>query len=255
MSVQGEGQSHEAFIEAVRRGRFSPSVLALPAGGALAQTAKPAAPAPAPAAAAPAGPVKVDLLPSQADWTKVCGKDQGANKEVCYTTRDFGQGSDQAPVLALAVYDIKGDDKRIMRLLLPVALMLKPGFRFSVDQGSPQGGSFAICFPNGCFAEAEISGATISGMKKGTTLSVSVRNQGGNEVTFTLPLAGFGKSFDGPPIDPKVLEQQQKEVQRQLEEKAKQERKKLEEQLSGTPSAPAPAPAPAAPAPAPAPKP
>jgi invasion protein IalB len=216
-------------------------LLAVPAGGALAQTAKPAAPA------APSGPVKVDLLPSQAEWTKVCGKDQGANKEVCYTTRDFGQGADQAPVLALAVYDIKGDERRILRLLLPVALMLKPGFRFAIDQGTPQGGTFAICFPNGCFAEAEINGATISSMKKGTTMSVSVRNQGGNEVTFTLPLAGFGKSFDGPPIDPKVLEAEQKEVQRQLEEKATEERKKLEQQLGGStaPGTPAPAPAPA----------
>src|SRR5258708_19444104 len=103
-----------------------------------------------------------------------------------------------------------------------------------------------MCVPNGGFAEAEINGATVSGMKKATTLSVVVRNQVGNEVTFTLPLAGFGKAFDGAPIDPKVLEAQQKEVQRQLEEKAKQERQKLEQQLGAQPAPPA-APAPAAP--------
>lgn len=223
------------------------SILAIQASGALAQATKPAAPAPA--AAAPAGPLKVDLLPTQAEWTKVCGEDQGNKRQVCYTTRDFSQGTDQPPVLALAIYDVKGEEKRILRLLLPVALMLKPGFRFIIDQGTPQGGAFAICFPNGCFAEAEIAASTVTAMKHATTLAVLVRNQNGNEVTFTLPMAGFGKAFDGAPIDPKVLEAQQAEVQRQLEEKARKEREQLEQQLGGS----QPAPAPAAPAPAPAP--
>ena len=159
----------------------------------------------------------------------------------------------------MAIYDVKGEEKRMLRLLLPVALMLKPGFRFFIDQSGPLQGAFAICFPNGCFAEAEVAAATLGSLKRATTLAVIVRNQAGNDVTFTLPLAGFGKAFDGPPIDPKVLEEQQKEVQRQLEERAKKERERLEGQLGGTPGAtPAPgtAPAPApAPAPASAPKP
>lgn len=214
--------------------------LAIAASGAFAQSAKP----PAAPAGAPTGPLKVDLLPTQGDWMKVCGKDQANNKEVCYTTRDFGQGADQPPVMALAIYDVKGDEKRMLRLLLPVALMLKPGFRFTVDQGQPQSGAFAICFPNGCFAESELGGPLITSMKKGTTLNVFVKNQVGNEVTFTLPMAGFGKAFDGAAVDPKVLEEQQKQAQRQLEERAKQERAKLEQQLGAAPAVPPAAPAP-----------
>ena len=101
----------------------------------------PAAPAPGqapmgqPGGGAPQGPLKVDLIPTQADWTKVCGHDAAANKDICYTTRDFGAQKDQAPVLALAVYDVKGEDVRIVRFLMPVGLMLRPGFRFSVDKG------------------------------------------------------------------------------------------------------------------------
>ena len=61
----------------------------------------PAAPAPGQAPAgqpggAPQGPLKVDLIPTQADWTKVCGHDHAANKDICYTTRDFGAQKDQA---------------------------------------------------------------------------------------------------------------------------------------------------------------
>ncbi len=201
---------------------------------------KPAAPAPAPAAPAPAAPAatQVALQPAQADWTKVCGKDPATNKEICYTTRDFGQAADQPPVLALAVYDVKGDDNKIVRLLMPPALLLRPGIRVSVDKGAAIEGTFEICFPNGCFAEAKVRTATIDQIKKGTSLNVFVKNQFNNEIVFTLPLAGFGKSFDGAPIDPKVLEEQQKQLQDELQKRAEEERKRLEAQ-SPAPAAPA----------------
>ncbi|PNG28060.1 invasion associated locus B family protein [Methylocella silvestris] len=204
---------------------------------APAQPAPAQAPAQAPAAQAGSpvpqqapqqGPFRVDLLPTQNDWTKVCGKDQAANKEICYTTRDFSSQKDQPPVLALAVYDIKGDDTRIVRLLMPVGLMLRPGFRFTIDKGQSLEGAFEICFPNGCFAEAKVKGTTIAELKKGTVLSVDVKNQANNLVTFGVPLAGFDKAFDGPAVDPKVLEEQQKKLQAELQKRAEDERKKLE---------------------------
>ena len=231
-----------------------PAAPAAPAAKPAAPAAKPAQPAqpaqaPAPQAGAPqqGGPVRVELQPSQADWTKVCGNDPATGKELCYTTRDFGQGPDQPPVLALAIYDPKGDDTKIVRLLLPPGLLLRPGFRFMVDQGAPVEGTFEICFPNGCFAEARVRTAAIDGLKKGTLLNISVKNQFNNEVTFALPLAGFGKAFDGAAIDPKVLEDQQKQaveqqkaLQEQLQKKAEDERKRLESQ-GGAPAQPAPA--------------
>ena len=236
--------------------------LVLSAGGAFAQATKPAAPAaptapaaPAPAAPAPAapaaaappnGPVKLELTAMQAPWTKICGKDQGSGKEVCYTTRDFGQAADQPPTLAIAIYQMANEERRIARFLLPVGLLLKPGFRLVIDKGDPIEGKFAICFPNGCFAEAELNTASLGALKKAQAASVTVRNQANVEVTFNLPMKDFATAFDGPAVDPKVLEQQNQELQKQLEEKARQQREKLEQQQSGGAGA-APA-APAAPA-------
>jgi invasion protein IalB len=246
------------------------SLLLFAGTGAFAQAKKPAHPTPAapaqaqpapaqpaqdqaaPAPAPPQGPVKIDLVPTQNDWTKVCGRDPAANKEICYTTRDFSAKAGEPPVLALAIYDIKGDETRIVRLLVPVGLMLRPGFRFAIDNGATLEGSFEICFPNGCFAEAKVKGATIDQIKKGSILSVAVKNQVNNEITFAIPLAGFGRAFDGPAIDPKVLEEQQKKLQEELQKRAEEERKRLE---AAKPDAAKPAaPAPPAPAPAPPPK-
>ncbi len=69
----------------------------------------------------------------------------------------------------------------------------------------------------------------IDAAKKGTTMTVVVKNQANAEVVFNLPLAGFGKAFDGPAIDPKVLEEQQKKLQAELQKRAEEERKKLEQ--------------------------
>ena len=211
--------------------RSSAAALALFAGGAaVAQQAQ------APAAGAapqqqqqqqPQGPVKADLVPVQPEWTKVCGGDPQSQKEVCYTTRDFGLQADQ-PILALAVYDPKGAPEKVIRLLLPPGLLLKPGFRFSIDKGPQETGAFEICFPNGCFAEAKVKPATVDSMKKAEKMAVVVKNQVNNEVTFMLPLAAFGKAFDGPAIDPKVLEERQKKLQEDMEKKAAEERSKLD---------------------------
>lgn len=241
------------------------SLLTCASGAVQAKPKRPAkaaattAPAkPAPAAPQPQGPILVDLKPTQPTWTKVCGKDQIAKKEICYTTRDFGQAPNQPPVLALAVYDVKGDPIRIVRLLLPVSLMLQPGFRFSIDKGAAQQGKFEICFPNGCFAQSKIKPVTLESLKKGKILNVSVKNQVNNDVTFGVPLEGFGKAFDGPPVDPKVLAAQQSALREQLQKKAEEERKRLQAQQGGAaapggavPTIPGAAPVgPAAPAPA-----
>ena len=196
------------------------------------------APAPAPApqggqAAQSTGPLLVQVKPepSQTEWTKVCGKDPANNTEICYTTRDFVSDQGQ-PVLAAAVYDVKGgNSSKIVRFLMPLGLLLKPGIRFAVDTSAPLAGSYTICFPNGCFAETVgLKDDVITGMKKGTLINVSVQNQVGREVTFQVPLTGFAKAFDGAPIDPKILEEQQKRLQEELQKRSEELRKRLEQQ-------------------------
>jgi invasion protein IalB len=227
---------------------------AAPAPAAPAPAAPaPVAPSPAApgAAAAPGGPeqglVQLKPEPSQPDWVKVCGRDPAANTEICYTTRDFVSDQGQ-PVLAVAMYDVKGKPEKIGRFILPLGLLLAPGIKFSIDQGPSSDGKFAICLPNGCFAEGQTNDAFVNSMKKGTTLNVKFKNQVGNETIFQVPLAGFGKAFDGAPLDPKVLEEQQKKLQEELQKRSDELRSKL--QGGSAAAAPAPAGAPAAPAPA-----
>ena len=224
---------------------------------------RPAAPAPAPAAPAPAQPApnqpaqgaapaqgaeasQVQQLkpePAQPDWLKFCGNDPSTNQQICYTTRDFVSDQGQ-PALAVAIYDLTGKPEKIARFILPLGLLLTPGIRFSVDQAGAADGKFVVCLPNGCFAEGQTTEAFINGMKKGTTLNVKFRNQGG-EVDFQVPLAGFGKAFDGAPVDPKIVEEQQKKLQEELQKRSDELRSKLGGSAAASPDQPPPAAAPA----------
>jgi hypothetical protein len=55
-------------------------------------------------------------------------------------------------------------------------------------------------------------------------------NGAGQPVSLVLPLQDFAKAHDGPPTDPKVFEEQQKKLQDELQRRAEEARKKLENQ-------------------------
>jgi hypothetical protein len=82
---------------------------------------------------------------------------------------------------------------------------------------------YMICFPNGCMADYEASGELIGKLKKGQSLVVQAINSQGQGVSLTLPLPDFGKAYDGPPTDPKVLEERQKKLQEEFTKKQQQQ--------------------------------
>ena len=65
-------------------------------------------------------------------------------------------------------------------------------------------------------------------MKKGQGLVVQAINSTGQPISLVLPLADFAKAYEGPPTDPKVFEEQQKKLQEELQRRADEARKKLE---------------------------
>ncbi len=246
-------------FQVMRLGAAALAVSAALVGAALAQTqpAQPAAPG-APGQAPqgqPAPPSKVDLVSPEPQWAKFCAKQPNNGKEACATMRDFSTSADQPPMVSVNLFDVAGEERRKLRfLILPIGMLLKPGFRVIIDKNEPIEGKYDMCFQNACSAEIDIGAKTVEMLKKGQNMAVVMRVPGGDasgrELTFNIPLKDLGTAFDGKPTDPKVLEQQRQALQQQLQKKAEEQRKALEQQQSGAaPAAPAPA-APAAPAPA-----
>ena len=212
---------------------------------------KPAAPAqPAPQAQQPApapgqsGDQQVQLIYSP--WTKFClkGQDAGA-KQVCFTGKDARIESGM-PVVAAVLIEPEAEPKKILRVTLPLGMQLIHGTRVIIDQDQPLTAPYVICFTNGCMADYEANADMIGKMKKGQGIVVQAINSTGQPISLALPLADFAKAYDGPPTDPKVFEEQQRKLQEELQRRADEARKKLENQQgapqSQAPAAPAPAP-------------
>jgi invasion protein IalB len=228
--------------------------LALGTGAAMAQTQpQPAKPGALGQPPQPAPPSKVDLVSPEPQWAKFCAKEPNSGRDACATMRDFSTSADQPPMISINVFELAGEEKRKLRLLmLPIGMMLKPGFRVIIDKGEPLEGKYDMCFQNACSAEIEITPKTLDALKKGTTMSVVMRVPGGDasghELTFNIPLKDLGPAFDGKPTDPKVLEEQRQALQQQLQKKAEEQRKLLEQQQQNSAAAPGAPAAPAAPA-------
>lgn len=198
------------------------SALALSLGGAVAQDA--AAPKDAPAAAA-----------DQPTWLKVCGEDPKEKKEVCVVAQEIRAETGQF-LASVAVREIKGDKQKVLSVFVPTIMLLQPGLRVQIDEGKQIPGKYAICFPDRCYAEIPIGDDFIDSMKKGTDLSITTLNQQARGVSFKLTLAGFTKSYEGAPMDTKELEAQQEELQKELQKRAEDARKRLLEQQGGAPA-------------------
>jgi invasion protein IalB len=212
--------------------RLAASAIAIVFGASLALAQTPKTP---PAAPNGPQPIKLDLIPLQTPWTKVCQKDKTGAKEFCRTIRAFGQAADQPPTLAMAIDTLTGDEKKIVRMQLPEGLLLRPGFRLILEKGDPIEGRYSICASGSCFAEAELSNAQLNVLKKSPIATIVVRNQIGAEVTFNVPMHDFAAALDGPPVDPKKIEEQNKALKEQLEKKAQQQREQIEKQQSAAP--------------------
>lgn len=237
------------FSSKLRLAGLVAGTLALSASTGFAQTAapkpsaKPAAPtpaqAPAPAPAAqPPAPGNV-LMIGFGDWIKLCGRDDNAKKDICFVKHDFGETKEEGPLMTMAVYEVKGEKERVIRMQLPLGFLIKPGMKFTFDKGAELSGTFDFCLPNGCFIESKVDGNSFESMRKASKMNISVQNMGGNQVNFAVPLDGMAKSLDGPVTDTKALEDQQRQqqeqqrlaqekLQQELAKKAEEERKKLE---------------------------
>jgi invasion protein IalB len=138
-------------------------------------------------------------------------------------------------VVSVAIIEMDGEQRKLLRMSLPYGVNLQHGTRLIVDQGSPATAPFVTCLPpvvppGGCIADYEATTDLIGRMKKGQVLTVQAIHMNGQAMSPQLDLKDFTKAYDGPPTDPKVFEAQQKKLQEELQKRAEEARKRLESQ-------------------------
>jgi invasion protein IalB len=197
------------------------------------QQAQPAQPAPQQATPAPQQaeqqPPQQQVQLIYSPWTKFCltGAEAGG-KKVCFTGKDARIESGMLVASAVLI-EPEGQPKKVFRVTVPLGMALANGTRVLIDQSQPLTAPFAFCVPAGCMADYEITPETVANLKKGKGLYIQAIKVDGQPLTVPLPLGDFAKAYEGPPTDPKVFKEQQDKLQQELQKRAEEARKKLEQ--------------------------
>jgi invasion protein IalB len=163
---------------------------------------------PAQVSPAPNGQQQVQVISSP--WTRYCAKGLSSEirtKEVCFTASDGHLISGEKLVIALLI-EPEGGDTKLLRVTLPLGVALVPGARIVIDEKEAMTAPFVVCLPkNGCMADYKADADLIEKLKKGQSLAIQAFEKG-RPISFTLPLSGFAKAYDGPASDPSGLNQE-----------------------------------------------
>lgn len=161
-------------------------------------------------------------------WTKICQVNEQTKKEACVVTQNLHAETGQM-LAAVTVIEEK-DAQKLFRIAVPLGMLIEPGLRVVIDQNQPIEAKYAICVPDGCFADLQVNDDFIAGLKKGKALIVQTINHVGRTVNITFPLTDFQKSYEGPAVDPKEIQAQRQKLQDSLNKQAEDARKRLLEQ-------------------------
>jgi invasion protein IalB len=184
------------------------------------QKAQPPAPpaaapgAPAAPAAGAAGDAAAGGAPEDA-WVKLCMKsDQTNNKEICLTNHEGLEPNTGMVLIAAAVRKVEGEDKQQLLVRVPTAyaLVIPAGVQIKIDDGQPIQLQYMICFPTSCQVQLELTKELFDQMRKGKQMVVAAMNIQQKTMGFPVPLTGFGKAYDGAPVDSAKYEESRRQL-------------------------------------------
>lgn len=192
--------------------------LALVLPAALAQQAQPkssAAPKQAPAAAAaPAATPAPGQAPEDA-WVKLCMKnEQTAGKQICLINHEGLEPNTGMVLIAAAVRQAEGEDTQQLLIRVPTAyaLVIPAGVQLRIDEQEAIPLQYSICFPTSCQVQMELTDDLYQKMRAGKQMVVAAMNIQQKTMGFPVPLTGFSKAYDGPPVDNEKYEEQRRQL-------------------------------------------
>ncbi len=148
---------------------------------------------------------------------------------VCLTEADVRNNATAILVGKLAVRQIAGQPKPHMLVMLPLQSALPPGALVKIDDKEPIKLAYTTCDQAGCYAEANIEPALVNQMKAGKQIAYLGIGVSGRPLSVPLPLAGFAKAIDGPPMSLEKYNEEQRKIAEVIKARLAELRKKQEE--------------------------
>lgn len=115
----------------------------------------------------------------------------------------IGKDKEGTPILEMVVRKLpaplEADGRTaiaVVDFITPLGVVLTSGLEVKIDTAQGESAPFQICTEQGCLVREPVDQSLIDRFKKGSNASVSVVAANQGDVTATISLSGFTKSFD-----------------------------------------------------------
>ena len=144
-------------------------------------------------------------------WFKACTKQEDV--DVCnvqYLLRaDNGQ-----LLTSVNLIEVKGKvNRRVLQVVVPTGRLIPPGVGLQIDAGKTQKIDYAICVPDRCVAEVQLTDEIVASFKRGSGLTLTSVNFQNQPNPMKVTLQGFTGAFDGEPLQQADLDERQKKLE------------------------------------------
>ncbi len=140
----------------------------------------------------------------ESTWVKICTKDQSTQgNQACLVRHEGLEPKSGQILIAAAVRTVEGKDIPYLLINVPTSytLVVPPGVQIKIDENEPVQLQYSVCLPTSCQVQMPLSKDMIDKMRKGTRMLVAAMNIQGKTMAFPIPLTGFARTSDGPPVD------------------------------------------------------
>ncbi len=164
----------------------------------------------------------------QSSWVKLCDTPQNFEKKVCLTRHDRLDGNTGSLLVSAAIQKIEGMDKERFLVMVPLGIAIQPGVRIAIDDQKPIPLKYSTCHAGGCTAEVMATSDLVSQLKKGSKMVVAALSIAGETIGFRVPLNGFTKAYQGPPVDNKQYHEARRKVLSEIRKHQEELRKQAQ---------------------------
>ncbi|MGO8953166.1 MAG: invasion associated locus B family protein [Rhodomicrobium sp.] len=131
------------------------------------------------------------------NWKLKCAQLAGAKQEKCALVQDLKLEDHPNMFLTILVMRAFDSDKKILRIVAPLGVVLPAGLGLRVDGTDIGNVKFLKCWKFGCLAEVIVDDGLVSKFSSGQTASFIVFPTPDSGIGFPAPLAGFAEGVKG----------------------------------------------------------
>lgn len=125
------------------------------------------------------------------DWRVECKQQQ------CQASQQLFVGENDKRSRVLAASLMKVQEQRVLQLVFPLGVDLRPGIVIRIDDSQEQHFSFTTCVSDGCVALLPLNSELYAGMKAGKVMKAGFRPFTSEQTLVAeLSLSGFTKASD-----------------------------------------------------------